>query len=142
MRHRSTRDLCQTCWQELHPTEYAPTANRYGTCADCGDAALVTRSATPRYAEPGQRFSAGTVGDTLCRLDDEPVAIHPGLAACPAPADNPYDGGLHEPNDDGTACRWCGLPAEPVPADELAARLIVQLGARDALDLTPERRQR
>jgi NMD protein affecting ribosome stability and mRNA decay len=41
---RRTRDLCQDCWQDAHPTEYAPVATRYGPCAECGAEALVVRS--------------------------------------------------------------------------------------------------
>lgn len=41
---RSTRDLCGDCWLDVHPTEYAPLATRYGTCARCGYEALVVRS--------------------------------------------------------------------------------------------------
>lgn len=42
---RTTRDLCQTCWQDAHPTEYCPELARYGTCSECGDpATLITRS--------------------------------------------------------------------------------------------------
>ena len=44
-RTRTTRDLCQTCWQDANPTEYCPDLNRYGTCAECGwDDVLVVRS--------------------------------------------------------------------------------------------------
>jgi hypothetical protein len=42
---RSTRDLCQDCWQAANPDQYCPDLNRYGTCAQCGADALVTRSA-------------------------------------------------------------------------------------------------
>jgi len=41
---RTTRDLCQDCWQAAHPDEYCPELGRYGTCAGCGAAALITRS--------------------------------------------------------------------------------------------------
>jgi hypothetical protein len=42
---RKTRDLCQACWQEYNPAEYAPVMNRDGECARCGDIALVIRTA-------------------------------------------------------------------------------------------------
>jgi len=41
---RRTRDLCQDCWQDANPTEYAPVATRFGPCAECGAEALVVRS--------------------------------------------------------------------------------------------------
>jgi hypothetical protein len=41
---RRTRDLCQDCWQDANPTEYAPVATRYGPCAECGAEALIVRS--------------------------------------------------------------------------------------------------
>ena len=41
---RSTRDLCQDCWQAANPDQYCPDLNRYGTCAQCGADALITRS--------------------------------------------------------------------------------------------------
>jgi len=41
---RTTRDLCQDCWQDANPTEYAPLATRYGPCAECGAEALIVRS--------------------------------------------------------------------------------------------------
>lgn len=41
---RTTEDLCQDCWQEAHPYDYAPTMNREGTCARCGNLALVHRT--------------------------------------------------------------------------------------------------
>ena len=48
---RTTRDLCQDCWQDANPTEYAPLATRYGPCAECGAEALVVRS-TIRFEAP------------------------------------------------------------------------------------------
>ena len=41
---RTTRDLCQDCWQAAHPDEYCPELGRYGTCTECGATALITRS--------------------------------------------------------------------------------------------------
>ena len=41
---RATRDLCQDCWQDAHPTEYAPNLNRYDECSRCHQWALVARS--------------------------------------------------------------------------------------------------
>jgi hypothetical protein len=41
---RSTRDLCQDCWQERNPSQYCPDLTRWGRCAECGADALITRS--------------------------------------------------------------------------------------------------
>lgn len=41
---RSTRDLCEGCWTDQHPTQYAPMATRLGTCARCGEETYVVRS--------------------------------------------------------------------------------------------------
>ena len=40
---RTTQDVCQDCWQDDHPTEYAPVMTRDGECAKCGNYALVIR---------------------------------------------------------------------------------------------------
>ena len=42
--NRTTRDLCQTCWQDANPGEYFPDGNRPGTCDECDDVAFVSRS--------------------------------------------------------------------------------------------------
>lgn len=42
---RKTRDLCQDCWQNAHPGEYAPMAERIGICDECrSDYESVVRS--------------------------------------------------------------------------------------------------
>lgn len=56
------------------------------------------------------------------------------------PDDAPCIAGEHYPNDAGTACYYCGLPAEIVAPDELAAAwsdLVAQNAAEDARDRWP-----
>jgi hypothetical protein len=68
---RVTRDLCQVCWQDAHPSEYCPDLNRYGPCAECGAEALVTRS---RIVECGAIYTTNTLG---------------GMDVCARPAGHP-----------------------------------------------------
>lgn len=42
-------------------------------------------------------------------------------------ANQPCIAGACEPNDDGSACAYCGLPAVPVDPDELADALSIEL---------------
>jgi hypothetical protein len=59
---RSTRDLCQDCWQDANPTEYAPVATRYGPCAECGAEALIVRShEAPAVVNPDGTPTAATL---------------------------------------------------------------------------------
>jgi len=77
---RTTRDLCQDCWQDENPTEYAPIATRYGPCAECGAEALVVRSAVianhPRFPYPGWPMSC----------QDCPKGVEPRDVRHPLPA--------------------------------------------------------
>lgn len=59
-RTRTTRDLCQTCWEDANPGDYCPDLNRYGPCAECGAEALVTRSAVLE-PEPGRVTAAQVI---------------------------------------------------------------------------------
>lgn len=37
-------DLCQDCWYDLFPDQYAPIMDRFDQCVQCGIWALVARS--------------------------------------------------------------------------------------------------
>jgi hypothetical protein len=55
------KDLCQDCWQERHPDDYAPEMRRYGECATCGYLALVTRDRSFTPAPWVQKALQGTL---------------------------------------------------------------------------------
>ena len=79
---RTTRDLCQDCWQDANPTEYAPLATRYGPCAECGAEALVVRSpiANIPWIEAehadGSRFTASPAVHAEYD-EDAPAVVNP-----------------------------------------------------------------
>ena len=84
---RTTRDLCQDCWQDANPTEYAPVATRFGPCAECGAEALVVRS---RRADEAP--------DT----EDAPAVVNPD--GSPTAATLAYFG-----RDAAADCACCGM---------------------------------
>jgi hypothetical protein len=51
---RHAVDLCQDCWQELIPDQYAPFMDRMNECYRCGEYALVTRTAYADIADDGE----------------------------------------------------------------------------------------
>ena len=90
------------------------------------------------------RTDARRILATYDALDALPGSVRPAVVhACPncgadlyACRDNgcadtntepPCIAGDHEPNDTGTACYYCGLPAEPVDPQELAEALYFAL---------------
>lgn len=60
----------------------------------------------------------------MCSMHDDPsvtTAAEYRRAVRVENTDPPCIAGDHYPNDAGTACYYCGLPAEIVAPDELAA---------------------
>ena len=59
-RTRTTRDLCQTCWQDANPGEYFPLAERWGTCAECGSDEAVVRSTIANEAPRAENIEVAS----------------------------------------------------------------------------------
>ncbi len=49
---RATRDLCEDCHLDVRPNDYAPWGTRWGTCARCGNEAIVVRSRIDTEEDP------------------------------------------------------------------------------------------
>lgn len=68
-------DYCEPCEEAGLRSDHDPDSfGRHGR--------HIPLSVLIEYAEWGERFTASTVGDILCPLDDEPVGIHPDFTAC------------------------------------------------------------
>lgn len=42
---RRMMDLCQDCWQDVNPGDYAPASHTQGECQSCGSEGLTYRTA-------------------------------------------------------------------------------------------------